>query len=110
MFVLGTHAGGLNTNCLAYSPRGHLLASAKNNVKLWDLHARAEVREIPTLGDASSVAFAADGRLVLANGQNRSAVQIFDPETGRLLQELPGTCKTQVALFSTDGQTLVCAG
>jgi WD40 repeat protein len=110
MFVLGKHTGGQNTNCLAYSPRGHLLASARHGVKLWDLRSRRELREIPSIGEVSSVTFAADNRLVVANGGRRAPVQIFDPVKGKLLEELGGTCKTQVALFSPDGGTLACGG
>jgi WD40 repeat protein len=69
------------------------------------------VRQIPTVGEASSVAFAPDGQLVVANGGRRAPVQVFDPQTGRVLAEFPCSwCKAQCALFSADGQTLLCGG
>ncbi len=111
MFVLGKHPGGLNTNCLAYSPRGRYLASARSGVRLWDLHQRRQVRELPTIGDASSVSFAPDGRLVVCNGGHSAPVQVYDPDSGDLLREFPYRwCKAQCAHFSADGQTLLCGG
>jgi WD40 repeat protein len=107
MFVLGKHRGGLNTGGLAFSPQGRFLASGKNVVKVWDLVERREVREIAT-GDASSVTFAPDGSLVVTG---RPAARFFDPETGKLIREVSCTwCKSQCALFSPDGDTLICGG
>jgi WD40 repeat protein len=111
MFVLGKHPGGLNTNCLAYSPQGRLLASAKDGVKLWDLHDRREVRHLPTIGDASSVAFAPDGRLIVAHGGGNAPVQVLDPASGEVLEQFTcNWCKTQCAFFSAAGRDLVCGG
>jgi WD40 repeat protein len=111
MFVLGKHPGGLNTNCLAYSPLGRLVASAKDNVLVWDVQERQEVREIIVRGSPGSVTFAADGRLVVASS-GIAPVQIYEPETGHLLREFPyySWCRAQCALFSNDGEALICGG
>lgn len=110
MFVFGKHTGGLNTNCLAYSPDGRLLVSAKTGIKVWDFQTRAELREIPTLGDASSVDFAPNGWIVVANGARHAAVQFYDPFSGELKSEFPGACKLQCAHLTDHGETLVVAG
>jgi WD40 repeat protein len=110
MFVLGTHKGGLNTNSLAYSPRGRLLASSKGQVRVWDLHERRELREIQVEGDPGSVAFAPDGSLIVStSGQH--AVQVFDPDSGELLRRFGHSwCRAQCALVSGDGKSLYCGG
>lgn len=109
MFVLGTHPDGLNENCLAYSPDGRFLASAKNVVKLWDLPQRREVREIAA-GSTGSVEFSSDGRLIVS-ASGPYPVQIFDPQTGKLLQQFAHSwCRAQCALISPDRRTLVCGG
>jgi WD40 repeat protein len=112
MFLLGTHKGGLNTYCLAYSPRGRLLVSGGNlGACVWDLERRRLVRRISTKGEVSSVAFAADGRLAIASGSTDTAqVRVFKSESGRLLREVVGGCKTECALFTPDGQTLIGGG
>ena len=112
MFLLGNHDGGLNTYCLAYSPRGRLLASGGDlGACVWDLEKRRLVRRIGTKGQVSSVAFAADGRLAIASGEAGTAqVRVFKPESGRLVREVVGGCKTECALFTPDGQTLVGGG
>jgi WD40 repeat protein len=110
MFVFGTHLGGLNTNCLAYSPDSQLLVSAKHGIKVWDFSTREELRELPTQGDASSVDFSPAGHIVVANGQRNAPVQIFDARTGDLVEEFPGSCKMQCAHFTDGGNTLVLAG
>jgi len=100
----------LNTNCLAYSPDGALLASAKSGIKVWDFATRQLLREIPTHGDASSVDFSPTGSIVVANGSRNAPVQVFDPYNGELLEEYPGSCKIQCAHYSEGGKTLVMAG
>jgi WD40 repeat protein len=110
MYVLGRHEGGLNTNCLAYSPDSRLLASGRDLVQLWDLWQRRRVQEIRIAGNVSSVGFAPDGRLVVAAGGG-AAVQLFDVETGRLVQHHDYSwCRAQCALVSPDGKTLLCGG
>jgi WD40 repeat protein len=110
MFVFGIHEGGLNTNCLAYSPDGALLVSAKSGVKVWDFATRQLLQEIPTQGDASSVDFSPNGSIVVANGSRNAPVQVFNPHTGELIEEYPGSCKIQCAHYAEGGKTLVMAG
>ncbi len=110
MFVLGTHKGGLNTNSLAYSPCGTMLASSGGVVRVWDLRERRQLREIEPEGDPGSVSFAPDGTL-LVSSSGEYPVQVFDPARGEVVRRFGHSwCRAQCAIASGDGKTLVCGG
>jgi WD40 repeat protein len=111
--------------CLAFSPRGDLLASCGHTnfrppgeVKLWDV---ATGKERATLGDAGrqgfgGLAFSPDGKILAVGGGERDPgkgiVQLWDVAMGRVRRDLkgfPGTWVHSVA-FAPDGRTLAAGG
>jgi hypothetical protein len=76
---------------VAFSPRGHWLATAGAEVRVWDATTGQEVR---TLGShktgAATVAFSADGRLLVSAGVADGLVYVWEVRTGRRLASLPG--------------------
>jgi WD40 repeat protein len=108
MFILGKHEGGLNTNCLAYSPDGRLLASGKGGVRLWDLARREQMREVECPLGTSAVTFGPDGALVISGG---AVVRLIDPATGDDQRNFQHEwCTAQCSLFADGGKTLVSGG
>jgi WD40 repeat protein len=74
---------------LAFSPDGKRLASASSNreVKLWSADLKEE-RALPSQSDwVQSLAFSPDGK-ELALGRYDGTVSLFDPATGRRVQDL----------------------
>jgi WD40 repeat protein len=115
---------------LAFSPDGKTIATchhyyvpvnsnrmhAVGATHLWDLRSGKRVREIPHSAKeryASSVAYSPDGAM-LAVSYMGGAVQLWNPTTGDLLQQLQDYRHNfgdpyQLA-FSPDGKLLACAG
>jgi WD40 repeat protein len=97
---------------IAFSPDGHTLAVATEDVQLWDVSSGTLVRRIQlgtkTFGTwAMAVAFSPDG-LRLATGSQDGAVQLWDPGTGAQLgQTMSGHAgMVQGVAFSGDGRQI----
>lgn len=105
---------------LAFAPVGHVLATAGDDITLWDTADPAEPRplghlvETPADGltaGASAVAFSPDGRL-LAAAFDDERVQLWDvsrPDAARGLGSPMKIATTELA-FSPDGKTLALGG
>jgi WD40 repeat protein len=92
---------------VAFSPDGHTLASAADNVRIWDLATGKMLRAFR--GHAyrvDSVAFSPDGR-TLASGGDDNIIKLFDPTTGDAPRTLRGHAWwVWSTAFSPDGRTL----
>lgn len=67
-----------------------LYATYKRSAQLWDLSKQCNLRVFkPKSGQVACVAFSPDDRLVII-GSDRGTLQIFDTETGRLVQSFKG--------------------
>ena len=117
--LLGTHDREIRA--VGFSGVGHLVtASGDGEVKLWDvarldkafLDTKPKPRHILRArvpGASVNVAFSADGTR-LATGGEENTVKIWDVETGRLLQSLPGhRGEVYAVAFSRDGRWLASA-
>lgn len=101
-------------NGLTFSPNDTLLASAADDVKIWEVPTG---RELHTLDGYSAVAFSPDGKDVASIGKGKgtssdySAVKIWDVSTGQLKALLQGTTTSiwQMA-FTPDGRRIVTIG
>lgn len=91
--LLDGHSSRVNT--LAFSPNGKLLVSGSHGepVKVWGV---ADGQLIKTLGGPDlvyAVAFSHDGRTIASSSgdedKNLVAVNLWDPQTGRLIKNLP---------------------
>lgn len=90
-----------------------------NNVRLWNLTSRLEIRTIPAPDKAdkdvheqfvTSVAFAPDGQTILS-GSDDSTIRLWNAETGRLVHCFRGhTNRVKCVAFSPDGQRILSAG
>jgi RNA polymerase sigma factor (sigma-70 family) len=101
------HAGTLQS--LAYSPSGHLLASAgwDRVIRFWDPATGRELRQItgPANG-VNVIAFSSDGKL-LAGGAVAAVVYLWDVATGRELRRLGGhQGQVRVLAFAPRGDLL----
>lgn len=90
-----------------------------NNVRLWNLTSRLEIRTIPAPDKTdrdvhdqivTCVAFAPDGQTILS-GSDDSTVRLWNTETGRHLHCFRGhTNRVKCVAFSPDGQRILSAG
>ena len=78
------------------TPDGRILlatvSASVRNVHLWDLESGRHLRTLPTSGSVGEAAWtqAADGRLLLATGDQDNTARIWDPDTGQELRALTG--------------------
>ncbi len=103
-----------SVNSVAVSPDGSLVATGagEGGVRLYDAGTGVLRRAIGEAGDRS-VAFSPDGRILAAAGYHMDKlVGIYDVETGRRLQALPGHTEweTYATAFSPDGKLLASTG
>ena len=94
---------------LAFSPDGHLLAtaSAERAVSVWSVATGTLFRAFEGhTGAVTAVAFSPDGRM-LAAGSNEQTIKLWDVQKGTLVRTLLGHSTAIASLaFSADGRTL----
>lgn len=107
LHTLRGHEG--NVNCLAFNPKGNLLASGGGGsvVRLWLTKTGEAVRTLPGhAGGVTCLAFSPDGSL-LASGGGDGVVRVWDKHTRSLSGHDRGvTCLA----FSPDGTLLASGG
>jgi WD40 repeat protein len=89
---------------------GRWLASASDDLTLWEVASGKMVEAIPQPSWVTALAFAPQGK-VLATGHDDGVVRIWDQATGRLKFDFPGPKRPISAVaFNSDGTCLACAG
>ncbi|MBF0584994.1 MAG: WD40 repeat domain-containing protein [Magnetococcales bacterium] len=95
---------------LAFSPNGHLLATAGDSgeVKLWDWEQSLLVRCLPSQGEALyTIGFNPHGDLLATGGADKT-VRIWDVANGELLKKwLAHTAPIRAIAFNPDGNFLL---
>ncbi|KAF8534301.1 WD40-repeat-containing domain protein [Trichophaea hybrida] len=100
-----------SVSAVAYSPDGHLLASASGKIiRLWDPNTGGLLGTLEgDSGHLCAVAFSPDGQL-LASASLDNTVRLWDPTTGGLQSTLEGHSDSVWGVaFSPDGQLLASA-
>jgi WD40 repeat protein len=102
--------GGAVTYAIAFSPDGELLASdCAGTIRLWQVSTGKILRDLDGRRDvhSASVAFSPDGKELAVANELDTAIQIFDPSTGKLRRKITGhESPAVVAVYSKDGKFL----
>ncbi|MFE0171271.1 WD40 repeat domain-containing serine/threonine protein kinase [Streptomyces sp. NPDC059002] len=106
--------GRVLTTAVAFSPGGHILATASANDLLVHLRNPRNGHDRRTLDaharGALALAFSPDGR-TLATASHDGVICLWDPETGHRRAALPGHAgEVRCLAFSPDGATLASGG
>jgi len=93
-----------------FSADARLLASASDDVSLWDVAAGQLLTVLPQPSWVSALAFGRGGQLV-ATGHDDGVTRLWEPAGRQLMRELRGDGSPVSALaFSADGTCLAAAG
>src|SRR5437899_2822545 len=96
------HLSGISD--VAFSPDGKLIASAGDQVRLWETRTGKPVRRLAV--SARAVAFTPDGRALATGGRDR-IVHLWEVKTGKEQGQFKGHRHGIVAVaFSVDGKLL----
>lgn len=95
---------------VAFSPDGHCIAAAGNELTLWDAAAGQCLKTLTGhRGELIAIAFSPDGKRVVAGGGD--ALYGWEIESGRLILSYPiKEGKTLCVAFTPDGKWLVSGG
>ena len=107
-----------HVSAVAFRPKGKTIALAgPKYVALWDLD-KGTLRSLPGVkGDVAALAFSGDGEMIAAAStevkgtQNVGSVQLWNTDSGALLNTLEEHMSVQVAVaFRPDGKMIAAAG
>jgi WD40 repeat protein len=96
---LRTELRGGSGDAVALSPDGKILASAHEEVHLWDTGTGKELRRLPATVRANAVAFTPDGKTLLT-GFHDGSIQHWKVGTGERLRETTGPTNEKSRSFN----------
>jgi WD40 repeat protein len=101
-------------SAVAISPDGKLVASADNQIQLWDIGGGSQLVRRKRVGEhgqwVGGLAFSPDGRSLVSGGED-GKIKVWEVATGRLVTTLqPRRERWRAIAFSPDGATLAAAG
>ncbi|HVR86889.1 MAG TPA: WD40 repeat domain-containing protein [Planctomycetota bacterium] len=99
---------------LAFSPDGKIVAGAAVRIQLWEAATGKLLRNLEKDGEwCIALCFSPNGK-ILAAGDGRNQIRLFDVETGQELRSLKRDIRNQLPffpmVFSPDGETLATGG
>src|SRR5579864_3202488 len=99
---------------LAFSPDGKIVAGAAVRIQLWEAATGKILRSLENDGEwCVALCFSPNGK-ILAAGDGRNQIRLFDVETGQELRSLKREIRNQLPffpmVFSPDGMTLATGG